>query len=57
MSPPWEAVKDTLEEFNERFIQAIERTRNENPAALAKCDEQIIRAVDDFKAMKQSSGN
>ena len=57
LQAPFEEMEQALNELAQYFADGVARMQTEDPAKLAKCEDKITQAVDEFVAKKQSSTN
>ncbi len=57
LQAPFEEVEQALNELAQCFADGVARMQAEDPAELARCEDKITQAVDEFVAKKQSSTN
>ena len=57
LQAPFEEVEQALNELAQRLADGIARMQAEDPAELARCEDEIGQAVNGFLAHKQSSTN
>ena len=57
LQAPFEEMEQALNELAQRLADGIARMQAEDPAELARCEDEIGQAVNGFLAHKQSSTN
>ena len=57
LQAPFDEVAQALNELAQRFAAGVARLQAGDPAKLARCEDKITQAVDEFVAQMQSSTN
>lgn len=57
LQAPFEEMEQALNELAQRFADGVARLQMEDPAELARCEDEISQAVYEFAAHKRSSTN